>query len=91
MGNRSEHWVTRDIQGFEEMMAYGKRFSEAMSKNPMMRQMNIPAMIKDLNGFPVETTMHMMGGKMTTTLQKFEQKRLSPDLFRVPPGYKKTE
>ncbi len=89
MKTRSEHWVTRDIKGFDEMMAYGKRFSEALSKNPMMKQMNIPALIKDLKGFPVQTTVHMMGGKMTTTLQKIEQKRLSPDLFKVPADYKK--
>ncbi len=91
MGTQSEYWVTRDIPGYQEMMAHAKRFSQAMEKNPMMKQMNITAMMKDLDGFPVETTLNMMKGKITTTLQKIEQKRLSPDLFKVPPGFKKTE
>jgi len=91
MGTQSENWVTRDIKGLDEMMDYGKRFSEVMNQNPMMRQMNVSAMIQDLKGFPVETTVNMMNGKMTTTLQKFEQKNLSAELFKVPTGYKKTE
>ncbi|MBW1778043.1 MAG: DUF4412 domain-containing protein [Deltaproteobacteria bacterium] len=91
MGTRSENWITRDIEGYDEMMRYGKRFSEVMSKNPMMKQMNVAAMIKDLKGFPVETVVHMMAGKMTTTLQKFEQKKLTPNLFKVPNDYKKVE
>lgn len=90
MGSQSEHWVTQDIKGLDEILKYGKRFSDAMQKNPMMRQMNIPAMLQDLKGFPVETTTKMMNGTMTTTLQKLERKPLPKNLFQLPPGFKKT-
>jgi hypothetical protein len=47
------------------------------------------AMMKDLDGFPMETSVNVMGGQITTTVTKVEQKKLGAELFKVPQGYKK--
>lgn len=84
---QGEYWVTKDTPGFQEFRAISAKFGESTSKNPMLRQMNIGAMVEKLDGFPVQTVTKMMGGTITTTLKKIEQKKLDPGLFKVPAGY----
>jgi len=85
----SEYWVSADIPAAREAQELGRKMADALSQNPMLKQMNLAAMLADLGGFPVETIVKMMGGQMKTTLTKIEQKKLAENLFTVPKGYKK--
>jgi hypothetical protein len=44
-------------------------------------------MVEKLDGFPVYTVNHVMGGTVASTLKKIEQKSLDPALFTVPKDY----
>ena len=84
----SEYWLSSDIPAAREARELGSALADALGRNPMLKQMNVAAMFKDLDGFPVETTVRVMQGQVTTTVIKIEQKELAADLFRVPPGYR---
>ncbi|RJQ69219.1 MAG: DUF4412 domain-containing protein [Desulfobacteraceae bacterium] len=84
----SDYWVTKDFQGYDEMKAIGEKTSKLFMDNPMLSQMNIMGMMKDLDGLPVQTHSRMMGGTITATVKKIEHKKLDPSLFQVPAGYK---
>lgn len=84
---QSEYWVSKDIPGFNEFKSITTKFGESVSKNPMLRQLNMAAMLEKLDGFPVQTVTKMMGGTITTTLKKIEEKKLDPELFKVPKDY----
>ena len=53
----------------------------------MLRQINIKGIVEKLDGFPVYTVNHVMGGKMESTLKRVEQKTLDPSLFVIPDDY----
>jgi len=55
----------------------------------VLRQMNMAALMDQLDGFPVRTEMDFMGMTTETTLRQIEEKPLKPALFEVPAGYKK--
>ncbi|MBW1775571.1 MAG: DUF4412 domain-containing protein [Deltaproteobacteria bacterium] len=85
------YWVTREIKGYDEFRKLTLDMAKAFEQNPMMKQMNVLAMMDQIDGFPVMTVMDVMGGKITTTLKMIEQKPLDKDLFEVPKGYTRTE
>ncbi|MFH1102637.1 MAG: DUF4412 domain-containing protein [Pseudomonadota bacterium] len=91
MGTKGEYWISNNVEGYEELMAYSKRASKIMGQNPMFKQINFASLMEDLKGFPIETMMKMANGTSTTTLKKIERKGLAGDLFKVPAGFKKTE
>ncbi len=86
----SEYWLSKDVKGFDELKSMGEKMSKAFENNPMGKQMNIAAMMDKMDGFPVQTVMQVMGGTITNTLVKVEQKSLSGDLFKIPSGYTQT-
>jgi hypothetical protein len=81
------YWVSKDVKGYAELRSIGRKMGAMADKNPMLRQMNIAAMIDKLDGFPVQTVNNIMGGTITSTLKKVEQKPLHPELFKVPSDY----
>jgi len=81
------YWVSKDVKGYEELRATGARIAKVVDKNPMLRQMNLAGMVEKLDGFPVHTVNTVMGGTITSTLKKVEQKPLDPQLFKIPNGY----
>ncbi|RTZ99852.1 MAG: hypothetical protein DSY90_00090 [Deltaproteobacteria bacterium] len=85
----SEYWVSKKVPGYAELMTIGKKVAGLFNRNPMLKQMNIAAMMTDLDGFPVKTVTSMMNGQTTTTLTKIEQKALAENLFQIPAGYQK--
>lgn len=87
----SEYWVSKDVKGYDEVKAIGKKVAGIFEENPMMKQMNIAGMMAQLDGFPVQMVMNIMNGTSTTTLKKIEEKSLDKSLFSVPAGYKLTE
>ncbi len=86
---QSEYWVSNQVPGYDELTAIGKKVAGLFNQNPMLKQMNIAAMMTELDGFPVKTVMNMMNGQTTTTLTRIEKKTFSKDLFQVPAGYQK--
>ncbi|MEW6260231.1 MAG: DUF4412 domain-containing protein [Thermodesulfobacteriota bacterium] len=84
---QSEYWLSKAVPGYSEMKEIGKKMRSLFESNPMMRQMNIAGMMDKLDGFPVQTVMHMMNGTITTTLKTIETKSLDASLFKVPAGY----
>ncbi len=85
-----EYWVSKDIKGYQELKAVGAKLSASAQNNPMLRQMNVAGMVEKLDGFPVYTVNHVMGGTIVSTLKHIEQKPLDPALFSVPKDYTKT-
>ncbi|MFZ2446806.1 MAG: DUF4412 domain-containing protein [Syntrophobacteraceae bacterium] len=88
---QGEYWVSKDVKGYQELRSMSAKMAAAAEKNPMLRQMNVAAMIEKLDGFPVQTVNSMMGGTITSTLKKVEQRSLDPALFKVPKDYKLRE
>jgi hypothetical protein len=88
MMTSSQYWVTREFTGYDEMKSIAERATQAFMNNPLMRQMNVLGMMKELDGYPVHTITQIMNGTITSTLKKTEQKKLDPSLFKVPAGYK---
>ncbi|MEM5786595.1 MAG: DUF4412 domain-containing protein [Syntrophobacteraceae bacterium] len=81
------YWVSKDVKGYQELRAIGAKLASAAERNPMLRQMNVAAMVEKLDGFPVQAVNSVMGGTITSTLKKAEQKKLEPALFKVPRNY----
>jgi hypothetical protein len=83
-GSKSEYWLSKDVKGFKEFSAFGKKMEKMLKKNPALRQMSL---MGKLDGFPVQTVTNMMGITATTTLKSIEKKPLTTDLFKIPKGY----
>ncbi len=81
------YWVSKDVPGYTELKSIGAKLGSLSAKNPVLRQMNIAAIVDKLEGFPVMIVTNMMGGTVTSTLRKVEQKPLNPDLFVVPKDF----
>ncbi len=84
----SDYWATKDFKGYDEMKTVGEKAAKLFENNPMMKQMNVMGLMKDLDGFPIKTSSQVMGGSVVTLVKKIEQKKLEKDLFKVPAGYK---
>lgn len=87
MGTSGEYWISKDVPGYADIQAASKNAAKAFESNPILKQSNIMAIMADLDGFPVETDLRVMGGRITTTLQKIEARALDPKLFQAPAGY----
>ncbi len=87
MGAESEHWLSIEVEGYEEYKAIGEKM---LKKHPELGQMGMAGFTGE-EGFPVKTVNNMMGMTVTTTLQKFEKRSLNKNLFEVPAGYKLME
>jgi len=87
MATRSEYWLSKEVKGYEEMKAVGRKMAGVFDTNPMLKQMNIAGMMSQLDGFPVQMVTNLMGGTITSTLKKVDVKKLDKNLFVVPAGY----
>jgi len=87
MGAESEHWLSIEVEGYEEYKAIGEKM---LKKHPELGQMGMAGFTGE-EGFPVKTVNNMMGMTVTSTLQKFEKRSLNKNLFEVPAGYKLME
>lgn len=85
MGGNNEFWISKDVKGYKEYTAFGKKMEKMSEKNPMMKKMGIAG---KWDGFPVQTVTNVMGITTTSTLKTIEEKTLSKDLFEIPKGYK---
>lgn len=87
MGAENEHWLSKEVEGYEEYTAIGDKM---LQKHPKLGQISMGG-FTGKEGFPVKTVYNMMGMTVTTTLKKIEKRSLSKDLFKVPAGYKLLE
>ena len=81
------YWVTQDIKGYKKLRTLTLNMAKAFEQNPMMKQMNVMAMMDQMEGFPIKTIMNVMGGQITTTVKTIQEKPLDKSLFEVPKGY----
>lgn len=84
-------WVTKDVRGFDNMMADWKEFAKRMSAMSARFGKGITDAYKDIDGFPMQTTMTMMNTTVTNTVTKIEQRAISAKEFEVPAGYTKVK
>lgn len=89
MGQQSEYWLSKDVEGYKEFRDMTRKLEKIFEKHPVLRQTSIVGMMSKLDGFPVKTVMNMMGMNTVTTLKKIEKKSLDKSLFKVPKGYKR--
>ena len=82
-----EYWVSKDVTGYRQLKALGDAGQKIAEYNPLFRQFDIAGLVRELDGFPVRTVNHVMGGTVTSTLTRIMQTRLSPALFDVPRNY----
>jgi hypothetical protein len=86
----SEYWVSDKVEGYHEMKTMGTQIAKKLSHNPILKQMNMAALMDQLDGFPVQVITHAMGGTQTITLKKTQKGKLDKKLFEVPSGYRQT-
>ena len=87
MGMSSEYWVSKDVEGYDDLEKMGSKMAQIAEKNPMLQNINVAGMVEKIDGFPVQMVMNVMGGKMVTTLKEMEKRSLDKKLFTVPKGY----
>lgn len=84
-----EYWVSKDVKGYRELKSLGAEAGSLAQYNPLFRQLDIPDLVAKLDGFPVLSVNHVMGGTVRTTLTKIDQRSLPASLFDIPRNYTK--
>ena len=87
MSMKSDYWVTRDVEGYDELKAIGARMAKSFEANPILSQTSAMGIMNKVEGFPIQVVNQMMGGQTIRTVKKIEKKNLGEDLFKVPEGY----
>jgi hypothetical protein len=88
MGMTHDYWLSKEVEEYEELKAISTKMMMIFEKNPMLKQANIMGMMDQLDGFPIQMIINVMGGgTITTTLKKIEKMSLDKNLFNVPEGY----
>ena len=82
-------WVTDQLKEFKPLMADWKSVSERMSALTAGFAKGIADIYTKINGFPMQTTLSMMGQTATTIVTRVEKRSLSASEFEVPAGYTK--
>lgn len=84
-------WVTKDVQGFESLMADWKEFTKRMSAMTSRFAKGAADAYKNIDGFPMQTTVSMMNNSVTTTVTKIERRTTPAREFDIPSGYTKVK
>lgn len=84
-------WVANDVTGFKSLMADWKESSERLSSLGSMFGKGMGDIYKSIDGFPMETSVSMMGHTMTTTVTSVEKKTTPSSAFEIPEGYTKVD
>lgn len=80
-------WTTTNVLDFGAMQNDFKAFSQRMASLTTMRGSQMAAVMKKIDGFPIQTTI----AGMTMTVTKFEKRSIAESEFEVPTGYKKVK
>ena len=84
-------WIAKDITEFKSLMGDWKEFSERMASMAGGFAKGMGEVYKQIDGFPLETTVSMMGKSMTMTVTKIEKRSTPAAEFDVPSGYEKVK
>ena len=82
-----DYWVSKDVEGYEELKTLGTEAEAVAAYNPLFRQVDVAGLVRKLDGFPVRTVNHVLGGTVTSTLTKIVHTPLDPALFDIPRNY----
>jgi hypothetical protein len=82
-----EYWVSKDVKGYRELKSLGVEAGVLAQYNPLFRQIDIAGLVAKLDGFPVLSVNHVMGGTVRSTLVKIDQRSLPRSLFDIPRNY----
>jgi len=83
-----EYWLSKGVDGSKELCMIADKMANVFEKDPVLKHLNIAAMMDKLDGFPVQMVTKATGGTTTITLQSIKKKPLSKNLFKVPEGYR---
>ncbi len=84
-------WITDQLKEFKPLMADWKNFSERMSAMTAQFAKGMSDIYKKINGFPMQTTLSIMGQTITTTVTKVEKHSTPASEFEIPAGYTKVK
>lgn len=84
-------WIAKDVKEFKSLMADWKESSERLSSIGSSFMKGIGDIYKNIEGFPMETSLSMMGHNLTTTVTSIEVKWMPPSVFEIPDGYSKVD
>jgi hypothetical protein len=84
-------WISKDVKGFAPLMADWKEFSEQMASMTSRFAKGMSDVYKEIKGFPLETSVSMMGHSMTTVVTKVEMRSTPASEFDIPLGYTKVK
>jgi hypothetical protein len=84
-------WTAKDITGFQSLMGDWKEFSERMASMAGGFVKGMGEVYKQIDGFPMQTTVSMMGRSMTMTVTKIEKRSTPAAEFDLPSGYDKVK
>ncbi|MGC9196953.1 MAG: DUF4412 domain-containing protein [Syntrophobacteraceae bacterium] len=82
-----EYWVSKEVKGYRELKSLGVEAGVLAQYNPLFRQIDIADLVRKLDGFPVLSVNHVMGGTVRSTLTKIDQRSLPRSLFDIPRNY----
>lgn len=86
-----EYWISKDVPYCAEIFAIARQIARAFEENPNLKSANVLSLMLQLDGFPVQSETHAMGGRTVSTLQRISQQNFGKDLFNVPSGYKQVD
>lgn len=81
-----EYWLSKEVRGYRELKTLAAKAAAVADLSPMLRRIDVAGMLEKLDGFPVYTVNHVLGGTVTSTLRRVGHKSLDPALFAVPEG-----
>jgi hypothetical protein len=84
-------WVTKDVKGFDALMADWKEFSRRMAAMAQRFAKGSGEAYKKIDGFPIETVTKIMNNTVTTTVTKIESRSIAASEFELPAGYTKVK
>jgi hypothetical protein len=85
---QGEYWLSDQVEGVEELRKFGQTAAAALDQYPLFKQLNVYSIFGQLEGFPVKSITHIMGGVNETILVNSKRQKMDPALFTVPSDYK---
>lgn len=86
-----EYWISKDVPYCSEIIHIARQIARIFEENPNLKSANILSLMVQLDGFPVQSETHAMGGRTVSILQRISRQGLGKDLFTVPSGYKQVD
>ncbi len=86
-----EYWISKEVPYASEILQIAGRIARVLEENPNLKSANVLSLMVQLDGFPVQSETHAMGGRTVSILQRISRQNLGKDLFTVPSGYNQVD